>query len=466
MVKSMFRMFGSGSSHKSVPKLTEEDKAPEKKKIDTLKAGKLSREAISLCRKLLEDHGPRLCGSDACMQTADDILAALREYCPEAKEDEVEIASNAPLLPWKLVGFVYPVIVLLLCFGLPVLGTLLYLLFGAYAFHEIYWYKPLFEKRQKKRKAKNVYGVIEPEGTAERTLIFGSHHDSARLWRFSKEDRKAYIRNITIPMGMLCLLGLECVVQLLTELLSGTILAPNLPSPSLLIYLVVLCGGIPLVWRLRGVLGDEGSPGAGDNLQSCAILVQLARYFDWKKKCGAPLENTRLVFASFDGEECGIRGSRAFFEKHAWEGEVEMLNFDCIYHAKTLCFLSQDVNGSQHLDERLASDLVATARQMGYSAKQESIPLFGGGTDAASAYRAGIPATTMCAVSWTDKQDGDVSHTKEDTPDAIEEKAVERAISIAIKWVEQHEQEKEFVQPKKQPQPSQTKHSLHFKRLF
>ncbi len=463
----MFRMFGKGSSHKSVPKLTEEDKTHEKKKIETLKAGMLAREALALCKKLLDAHGPRLSGSESCLLTADELRDALGTYCSKTGVDDIRIASRAPVLPWKLVGVVYPVVVLALCLGFPLVGTGLYLLFGLYALREIYWYRPLFEKYQKRARGKNVWAVIEPEGEATHTLIFGAHHDSARMWRFSKDDRKEYTRNVTLPLGAIGLLGLECVVQLFTELVSGTILTPNLPSPSLILYLVVLIAGIPLVWRLRKVLGDEGAPGAGDNLLSGALLVQLARYYDWRKRCGFPLTHTRLVFASFDGEECGLRGSRRFFEDHHWEGEVEMLNFDCLYRAKSLSFLSQDVNGSQQLDQELASSLVATAKQMGYQAGMGSIPFLGGGTDAASAMRAGIPATTMTAVSWNDRQSGNVSHTSDDTTEAIEEQVVEEAISIAIKWIDQHEQEHQSAKPQqKQEPPRKEVPSLLFKRLF
>ena len=463
----MFRMFGKGASRKSVPKLTEEDKTHEKKKIETLKAGMLAREALSLCKRLLDAHGPRLSGSGSCLQTADELRAALGEYCSKAGVDDIQIASGAPVLPWKLVGIVYPVVVLLLCLGFPLAGTGLYLLFGLYALREIYWYRPLLEKYQKRTRGKNVWAVIEPEGEATRTLIFGAHHDSARMWRFSKDDRKEYARNVTMPLGAIALLGLECAVQLFTELVSGTILIPNLPSPSLVLDLVVLVAGIPLVWRLRKVQGGEGAPGAGDNLLSGTLLVQLARYYDWRKRCGFPLMHTRLVFASFDGEECGLRGSRCFFQDHRWEGRVEMLNFDCLYHAKSLCFLSQDVNGSQQLDQELASSLVATAKQMGYQADMGSIPFLGGGTDAASAVRAGIPATTMTAVSWNDRQRGNVSHTSDDTTEAIEAQVVEEAISIAIKWIDQHEQEQQTANPRQNPEPPQKEgRSLHFKRLF
>jgi hypothetical protein len=73
---------------------------------------------------------------------------------------------------------------------------------------------------------------------------------------------------------------------------------------------------------------------------------------------------------------------------------------------------------------------------LGYKALCAAIPFFAGGTDAASAARCGIDATTLTAVAWDDRSKPSVCHTPDDTVSAIESKAVEHAISIAIRLVE------------------------------
>jgi len=73
---------------------------------------------------------------------------------------------------------------------------------------------------------------------------------------------------------------------------------------------------------------------------------------------------------------------------------------------------------------------------MGYKAQSASIPIFAGGTDAASAARCGIDATTLTAVAWDDRSRPAVYHSPDDIVSAIESKAVEHSISIAIRLVE------------------------------
>lgn len=106
-----------------------------------------------------------------------------------------------------------------------------------------------------------------------------------------------------------------------------------------------------------------------------------------------------------------------------------MLNFDAIFSAERLVFLERDANATQVLSKTLARKCVNIARSMGYDASSLSIPILGGATDAASAARIGLEATTLTASSWSDG----VYHTKEDTLEAIEPESVERAIGIAIR---------------------------------
>jgi hypothetical protein len=113
-----------------------------------------------------------------------------------------------------------------------------------------------------------------------------------------------------------------------------------------------------------------------------------------------------------------------------------VLNFDAIYHADRLTFLERDINGTQMLSSRLARRCVQIARGMGYEAVSESIPRLAGGTDAAQASRSGLEATTLTSVAWDDHSKPSVYHTQDDVVSSIDVKAVEMAISVAIRLVE------------------------------
>ena len=421
----------------SPPSLVTEEVAPKKQKIDTLKAGKLASLALSLTDKLITTYGPRIAGTEASRKTALDLETELKEFCDTTEYTEFSMHSEAYTLWLKLMVIVYPVVLLFSWFGLPILALMLYGGFCIYVAREFFFFKPVCEKYTPSTLGANVHGVIEPKEEVRHTIIFSGHHDSARLYQYNKLDREEYAKKVLLPIILFILLGFSSVVQFLVELLSGRLFSFNFPPLANIILNVLLTLGIPLLLPLLHFVSDKGSPGAGDNLVSSCMSVQLSRFFDWKRKCGKPLEHTRLIFCSFDGEEVGLRGSRAWFQKNVslLEDPI-MLNFDSPYYADELTFLERDVNGFQPLSSNLARRCVKIARDMGYKATSEALPLFAGGTDAAEAYRSGVEASTLTGIVWDDRSRPAVYHTPDDLVSSIEPKAIEQALSIAIRLVE------------------------------
>mgnify|MGYP001230997265 CR=1 FL=1 len=471
----VFDLFHPLKKRKKQPDLVQNPEQPAKKikDVETLKAGQLARLALSLTDSLIKAHGPRPTGSESALSTAEELKSGYQLFCDETGIDEETLHSEALHLPVSMVPFLYPIVLALLWVGLPLCASVIALLFLFFAYHQVICYKPVAEKLTKTTKGRNVWAAFQPKGETLHTIIFSAHHDSAGLSRFSKEEKWEYGKNVLLPVGCCLLLAVEAVVQLLTEFVSGKIFAVGLPPVSLIIFLSLLTAVFPLVWRLRSLRSKEASPGAGDNLVSSAITVELSRYFNWKKRCGDELEHTRLIFVSFDGEEDGLLGSKAWFARHRdMLVDPIMLNFDCIYYADRLTFLEKDINGKQMLSEKLARRMVSIAKSMGYEAHSASIPFLAGGTDAASAAKCGIEATSLVAVGWGDRTHPEVYHTSEDTIDHIEVKAVEEAISIAIRLAELVDGKGEQTEPKEEKaakektEETQTSHPLlRFKKL-
>jgi len=170
------------------------------------------------------------------------------------------------------------------------------------------------------------------------------------------------------------------------------------------------------------------------------MAVQLARYFDRNRTNGQPLAHTRLILASFDGEEAGLRGARAFYRKHRGEllsGPTWNFNVDCPYRAKDLFFLTSDINGSVKLSQQMATQCVEIAKSMGYEAFSQPIAFLTGGTDAAEAAKAGCEAVSLMAMPWDNKERSAVYHTPADLPEAIDPLAIEETLSIAIRFIGQ-----------------------------
>ncbi|MFA6846266.1 MAG: M28 family peptidase [Sphaerochaetaceae bacterium] len=438
------------------------------KNIETLKAGKLAKLALALTATLITQFGPRPTGSEACLATAQSLHDSYEEFCDKAFIDEIPLHSEAFYLWIKILVILYPSLLLLLWIGLPCIATAVLAFFVFYLVREAVLFKPLKERWTKAKKGRNVWAAIEPKGEVKKTVIFSGHHDSAPLFKYNRLEKLPYYKKVLFPLLLCLLLAIECVLQLLTEILTGQLFSLGLPPTSLTIFLAFLSLGFPFVLGLWDFVSKEGSPGAGDNLVSSCMTIELSRYFDWKRRSQEALDHTRLVFVSFDGEESGLRGSRMWFREHRelLKGSL-MLNFDCPYYADQIKFLDKDVNGSVQLSSRLAHQMVVLAQGMGYPAKSQSIPFFSGGTDAAEGARAGIESCTLTAVAWGDQRYPEVYHTAGDTVDAVEEKAIERAISLAVRFVELVDKDQlyEDEKPLMQEEDNEQQPQLHFKRL-
>ncbi len=179
----------------------------------------------------------------------------------------------------------------------------------------------------------------------------------------------------------------------------------------------------------------HGSPGAGDNLVSSVLCVEIARELAARKL--DLLRRTRIRVISFDAEEAGLRGSAAYLRSRA--GEIRerpayMLNFDSLYDAAHLQALDRDVNGFVRLSREVARDAAECLRVEGYEARVYSMVF--GGTDAAEAAQAGIAATSVIAMPTAVVREGLVYHTPRDTVSAVGSDAVEAGLRLAARYAE------------------------------
>ena len=89
----------------------------------------------------------------------------------------------------------------------------------------------------------------------------------------------------------------------------------------------------------------------------------------------------------------------------------------------------------------MAEQCSRIAKDLGYEAKPTAFPLLAGGTDAAEFAKAGVQATTLSAMNWTDKGELPAYHTTRDTIDAVDPEAVRRSIEIGIRYIEHQDEQ-------------------------
>jgi aminopeptidase YwaD len=396
---------------------------------------------LNLTRVLIERFGGRLAGSEACKLTAEALQAEFQHVCGRAVLERFTTHPDAFTHFYRIDIALYLTGFVLLLLGQPLAAGLVLLFMATAAGLQFGWYFEFYDRLYPKATCYNLTATLEPRGQVTQQLIFSAHHDSANELKFLKKHQKLYGLKIVIPDFFRLLALTFAWIWVGWRAITG---ADPYFGPWVLALLIP---GTFFVLTKFNLFEPWAVPGAGDNLISSAMLVELAGML--KDDHGGDrsiLEHTRLIFASFDAEEAGLRGSRAWVAAHR-----EMLsalptyalNIDSIFTAADLQFLISDLNSHVALDRPLAERCLAIARVRFPSAEYAKleagrlpaglVPMrFGGGaTDATELARAGVRATTMIAMPAGIIRDGLAYHTMRDTVDAIEPAAVEACLMVA-----------------------------------
>ena len=199
---------------------------------------------------------------------------------------------------------------------------------------------------------------------------------------------------------------------------------------------------IPLLWyRDR----KKGSYGAGDNLISCSMALQIGKIFDEAKKAGHPLlKHTRIRVISFDAEEAALKGSKAYVKAH----KQELLNLptialcpDCVYTMKDFKIVAGDQNGTIKVPQKLVDEVVEVAEKLGHKTKGFPWPFGGGASDTASFLKIGVPAITLMGMSTDMIREGLVQHTQKDVVSAIDRDIIDLIMKIQFEYILKKERE-------------------------
>ncbi len=390
--------------------------------------------AYAFTDEIVENYPKRLTGSKSCHRASERIRAELHRYCDtgSVKVEEFDVHPQAFLKYIPGLVILYFACVLLLFFNLPIAAFVGFALGLAVFIAQFVFYREMLDRLFPKVKGFNVHGSVEPAGEVKQQVVVCAHFDAAYVFQILTNVPKLYF-----PIMMVGILLL--VIGPLVSLAASIMWFYGMVLP-LWVPMAMLVGGvfeIPFLFFTT----NEVTPGAGDNIMAVAIMAEIAKLFGEPKKSGGNcLQNTRLIFASFDAEECGIRGARAFIKKHRQELEgtrTYVLNMDTIYLLKHLNFFDADLNSTVRVSRQMAEECVAIARSLGYHATVSRMSPGGGSTDAAAFGEAGIDATNICAMSFQlkDYEQGFVYHTPNDYSKHIEPEAVEAILKVVRQYI-------------------------------
>jgi hypothetical protein len=396
---------------------------------ELLFASGLAERALTRTGEIVEKHGPRLSGSRACLDAAATIRRDFESFCDSVHTQDFTAHPSAFLGFIRILVVTYGLGVTFLWMNLPILGWLSVGFGVVNMLLEYIWYYHFIDRFYPATTGRNVWGVIEPSGPVERVVVLSGHHDSAQRFNFY-EDGRPYQSREKRNMAIFFLLFAILTILAVLDLKKGNFFNPGKTEKTALVIAIVFSFGFLWVLEMWFFLNEEGTPGAGDNLISSMMFAEVAQHFKRSK-----LQRTRIVLVSFDAEECGLRGSHAFWQRYKSEfGGIPTihLNADCPYYHDELRFLIRDVNWTVKLDQGLAEECVKISNSLGFKAITCPIAFFAGGTDSGEAARAGIRTTCLLSLPFTNVDRATVYHTINDTVDTIEPRAIAQAIAVAI----------------------------------
>jgi hypothetical protein len=402
--------------------------------------------ALSFTQKVIDACGPRLPGSAADLKAADMLYREMSAAFDEASQEEFTFAPNAFLGFFDFLVVSYLIATLLLFLG----GAWLYaaaavLSIGVLAgVSQFIFYWGWFDVFYHKTKGVNVVGVVHPadaDKEAEETqvrqeILVCGHHDSANVVNFLLKYQKLYAFRLILGSGVVLTAHALTIVLAIIYAATGRDYVPLLTDcvryGSLLGFFIA----IPLLfYRQRNV----GTSGAGDNMISCAIAVQIGKILQEAKNAGQPLlRHTRVRIVSFDAEEAALKGSKAYVRRHRQELlSIPTYAFcpDCLYRMKDFALLTGDQNGLISTPPKILKEAAEIARRLGYSPALAPFTFGGGATDSASFLKIGVPALTIIGMDTGLIRDGLVYHTPRDLVENIDREIVEATMKTMMAFI-------------------------------
>lgn len=395
-------------------------------------------QAMSFTEMVTTRWDSRITGSQACLECGNYLLECFDEFCDTTRMHKFDVRPSAFFGFLKIAVVFYFLALITLWTQFLGLATILATAPVIVTVFQFFFYKDFISFLYPKKEGQNVVGSIEPEGEVKQQIIISAHHDSAHIFNFLVDDPAGFPRKMQIANAASFGIAIAAWALFIGELLGFSLVTPTYVVAG---FFTLLSYNVGQLWFFYD---EKGTPGAGDNMVCTALAMEVGKHFAQQKKNGQGLKYTRVVVASWDAEEAGLRGARAYLKAYLPELEaVKTYNFnlECMYDYKELGFLTSDLNAFVQLSESMVDECIEVGNSLGYAIKKNPFPFLAGGTDAAEFAKAGIEATTLAAMNWIDKDGMPAYHTPRDTIEAVDAVAVSRSIELGIQYILKKEED-------------------------
>ena len=169
--------------------------------------------------------------------------------------------------------------------------------------------------------------------------------------------------------------------------------------------------------------------GANDDLTGCYMSMTVLREME---RLGIKLENTELGVILTGSEEAGIRGAKAWAEKHRDDYKdipTYIICFDTIHDPRYLMVNRKDLNSTVKADTELCDAFMKAAEEAGVPCMDGLVPPLGGSTDSAAFSKGGFRSIGITGLNHVLE---DYYHTRRDSYDNLDRTGLENCYRATV----------------------------------
>ena len=230
-----------------------------------------AREVLELTGRLVDRFGPRIFGSASCARAAEQIAAELGRTCHSVRRERFTARPGAFWNSTRVSAVAYVAgTILLIIEGNWIYLSILFFLVILLEIVNFVFYAHLFDPFFPKVEGTNVVGTVEPAGTAKQQVIVVGHHDSTYVYTFFTHLRKFFAFRV---LGAYLFAFYGFFLSILFSVYRLVDRSEPVCSNALLIALLA---GFVFIVPIFFYIGGKGSPGAGDNMVSCALGIKIS----------------------------------------------------------------------------------------------------------------------------------------------------------------------------------------------
>ena len=386
-------------------------------------------EITHIC-KTFEKREP---GSKGELQACEYMAGVLRDECGC---DRVEIESfkenPGSFFGWIYFTITFVLVAIALFFVFPLASILLIVAGFFIVFMQFGLYKKLVDRFFPEKTGHNVTAVKSCTGEVKRRIFFNGHPDAAWEWPVNYKLGGVGFEGHAVICGIGAVYYL--VIAIIAVVKNGVAFGGFDASSTIgkmalwgLLFVPFLVG-LYWMWNKNRIVD-----GANDNLSGCYMGISVIKAL---KEEGIDFENTEVGVILTGSEEAGLRGAKAWCEKH--KGEFDdvptfIFSYDTIYDPKYLMTNYRDLNGTVKADKDVSDLFMEAAQELDIPCKKGWVPPLGGATDSAAFAQAGFRAT---GVTGLNHKLEDYYHTRRDTYDNMNKEGLAGCFAVSVKALE------------------------------